>query len=285
MLSISLHFGAGEGAVRYLLCSLAMLLVWFTVSTVEAADAALPSASPSPGSWIVTIGADVRAVSQYMGSDDFVVAAVPYFDARRAGSPEAFHSPRDSTGFALYDNGVFAAGPVGALIWPRRQAFNPSLNVAATYEAGAYFDYWAMPWLRTRVEGLQGFGGSTGFTANFAMDAVVPLSTALTWSGGPRTRVVTAAAESPYFSITPAQSIASGLPVFNAGGGWQSVGAGTQLKYRFNPAWASYGFVEYDKLVGSTASSPIVTEAGGSVNQWTMGVGLTYSFALSGLPF
>jgi hypothetical protein len=28
-----------------------------------------------------------------------------------------------------------------------------------------------------------------------------------------------------------------------------------------------------------------VTVAGGSVNQWTLGVGLTYSFAMSGLPF
>ena len=37
--------------------------------------------------------------------------------------------------------------------------------------------------------------------------------------------------------------------MFNAGGGWQTIGAGTQLKYRVSPAWASYGFVEYDKLV------------------------------------
>jgi outer membrane protein len=271
--------------VRYWLCSLANLLVWVTVSAAEAADEPLPSTSPPSGSWIVTVGADIRAVSQYMGSDDFAVVPVPYFDMRRAGSPEGFHSPRDAPSLAVYDNGVFAAGPAASLIFPRHQAFNPTLNVAATYQAGAYFDYWALPWLRTRVEGLQGFGGSTGFTANFAVDAVVALSTAVTLSGGPRTRVVTTAAESSYFSITPAQSIASGLPVFNAGGGWQSIGAGTQLKYRFSPAWASYGFVEYDKLVGATASSPIVTEAGGSVNQWTMGVGLTYSFALSGLPF
>jgi hypothetical protein len=29
----------------------------------------------------------------------------------------------------------------------------------------------------------------------------------------------------------------------------------------------TYAFVEYDKLVGITASSPIVTEPGGSSNQ------------------
>jgi outer membrane protein len=140
-------------------------------------------------------------------------------------------------------------------------------------------------WLRTRVEGLQGFGGANGLTANFAVDAVVPLSPALSLSGGARARVVTSGAERPYFSITAAQSITSGLPVFNAGGGWQAVGAGTLLKYRFNPTWATYGLVEYDKLIGATASSPIVTGPGGSSNQWTFGVGLTYSFAMTGLPF
>jgi MipA family protein len=271
--------------MRYRLCALAILLVRVTVSPAQAADLNLPSASSGPGNWIVTVGADVRAVSQYMGSDDFAVVPLPYFDMRHPGSPEGFHSARDGSGFAVFDNGVFAVGPVGALIWPRRQGFSPSLDVGFAYQVGGFVDYWWVPWLRTRVEGLQGFGAANGVTANFAVDAVVPLSSALTWSGGPRARLVTSGAESPYFSITPAQSMASGLSVFTAGGGWQTVGAGTQLKYRFNPAWASYGFVEYDKLVSASASSPIVTEAGGSVNQWSLGVGLTYSFAMSGLPF
>ena len=51
------------------------------------------------------------------------------------------------------------------------------------------------------------------------------------------------------------------------------------------PTWATYSFVEYDRLVGSTAASPIVTAAGGNTNQWTIGIGLTYSFAMGGLPF
>jgi MipA family protein len=186
-------------------------------------------------------------------------------------------------------SGVFAFGPVGSLIWQRKQTDSSALNglgnVGYTYQLGGFIDYWAVRWLRTRVEGLQGFGGAKGVTANFAVDAVVPLSPALTLSGGARARVVSSGAESPYFRITQVQSITSGLPVFNAGGGWQAVGAGTLLKYRFNPTWATYGLAEYDKLVGATASSPIVAGPGGSSNQWTFGVGLTYSFAITGLPF
>jgi outer membrane protein len=275
--------------MRLQLCSLVMLLVAAVASSVKAADIPVPPTSPAPSDWIITLGADARAVPRYMGSNAWGVVPVPYFDRRRPGSPEAFHGARDGTGVALFDNGVFAFGPVGSLIWPRRQSNSSALtglgNVGFTYQIGGFFDYWAVSWLRTRVEALQGFGGADGVTANFSMDAVIPLSPALTLSGGPRARVVSSGAESPYFSITQAQSIASGLPAYNAGGGWQAVGAGTQLKYHFNPAWATYGIVEYDKLVGATASSPIVTEPGGSANQWTLGIGLTYSFAMKGLPF
>lgn len=242
-----------------------------------------------PSDWIITLGADARGVPRYMGSNQEIAVPAPYFDRHRPGTPESFHSPRDGTGIALYDNGVLVAGPVGSLIFPRRQSASPSLNglgnVGYTLQAGGFVDYWAAGWLRMRVEGLQGFGAASGVTANFSMDAVVPLSPALTLSGGPRARVDTASAESPYFSINQAQSIASGLPVYNATGGWQAVGAGTQVKYRFNPTWATYSFVEYDKLVGSTAASPVVSGSGGNANQWTFGLGLTYSFAMGGLPF
>ncbi len=248
-----------------------------------------PVEQAAPSDWIITLGADARGVPHYMGSNQEIAVPAPYFDRHRPGTPEPFHSPRDGTGIALYDNGVLAAGPVGSLIFPRRQSASPSLtglgDVGFTLQAGAFVDYWAAKWLRMRVEGLQGFGAASGVTANFSMDAVVPLSPALTLSGGPRARVDTAAAESPYFSINQAQSISSGLPAYNATGGWQAVGAGTQVKYRFDTTWATYSFVEYDKLVGSTAGSPIVSGPGGSANQWTFGLGLTYSFAMGGLPF
>jgi outer membrane protein len=281
--------GASDGDMRYRLSWLLALLVGALASSAKAADMARPPASPAASGWIITIGADVRDVPKYMGSDQSTVVGVPYFDFCRPGSPEGFHSPRDGTGIALFDNGVFAVGPVGSLIWERRQSDSASLNglgnVGFTYEAGGFIDYWAVRWLRTRVEVLKAFGGADGVVANFAVDAVIPLSPALTWSGGGRARAVTSGLESPYFSITPAQSVASGLPVYNAGGGWQAVGAGTQLRYRFNPAWATYGLVEYDKLVGATKSSPIVTGPGGSANQLTFGIGLTYAFAMKGLPF
>jgi outer membrane protein len=280
--------------ISYLSCARAAVSAAATallaLSPAKADDLTLkPVDQAASSDWIIVLGGDGRVVPRYMGSNQGVVVPSPYFDRYRPGTPEPFHSARDGTGVALYDNGTVAAGPVGSLIWPRHQSASPSLeglgDVGYTLQLGGYLDYWAIPWLRMRVEGLQGFGAAGGVTANLAMDAVVPVSPALLLSGGPRARVDSTAAETPYFSVNPAQSAASGLAPYNATGGWQAVGLGTQARYRFNPTWATYSFVEYDKLVGSTAASPIVTAPGGSTNQWTIGVGLTYSFALGGLPF
>jgi outer membrane protein len=276
--------------IRYLFCLLAALPVGALAFQAGATDLDFrPVEQGAPSDWIITLGADARAVPRYVGSNQWAMVPVPYFDRHRPGKAESFHAPRDGTGVALFNNGVLAVGPVGSLIWPRRQTASLSLNglgdVGHTLQVGGFVDYWAFEWLRMRIEALQGFGAANGVTANVAADAVLPLSTALTLSGGPRARVDTAAAESPYFSITQAQSIASGLPTYNASGGWQGVGVGTQAKYRFNPTWATYSFIEYDKLIGATAASPIVSGQGGSTNQWTFGIGLTYSFAMSGLPF
>ena len=93
----------------------------------------------------------------------------------------------------------------------------------------------------------------------------------------------TTAAVSPYFSITPAQSAGStvaglpALPVYHASGGVYSYGAGGQIEYFFNPQWATYSFIEYERLVGSAADSPLVTQRG-SPNQVTFGLGARYSF-------
>jgi MipA family protein len=108
----------------------------------------VPAEASAPTGWIITIGADARAVPRYMGSNAWGTVPVPYFNMTRAGSPEAFHAPRDGFGIALFDNGVFAIGPVASLIWRRKQSFSSALNglgdVGFTYQIGGFIDYWAV---------------------------------------------------------------------------------------------------------------------------------------------
>jgi outer membrane protein len=134
---------------------------------------------------------------------------------------------------------------------------------------------WA-PWLRTRAEVRQGWGGHDGIVADLFADAIAPISQQLTLSAGPRITLASTAATAPYFSVTAAQA-ASGLPLYDAKGGVRSVGAGAKARYLWNKQWGTHVFVEYERLTGDAGNSPIVTMRG-SRDQLSFGAGVTYSF-------
>jgi outer membrane protein len=257
----------------------------------------LPAAASAPAAytppvpdWIVTVGIEGRVVPAWAGASISkpAVTGFPLFDVRKEGTPPNFPGPRDSVGIAILDIGQFKLGPAVKLVWERKAssyaALNGLGNVDFTVQAGAFAEYWPMPWMRLRVEARQGIGGETGVTGDLFMDAVVPVGP-WTLSGGPRMTLQSAAAISPYFSITSAQSAAStvaglpALPVYNAGGGLYSYGAGSQVQYAFDPKWTAHALVEFERLTGSAADSPLVTQRG-SPDQFTFGLGATYSFAM-----
>ncbi len=256
-----------------------------------AADLPTPSAAvPAVPDWIVTIGGELRIGPKWAGAPDdkFRLNFDPVFSVRKEGTPPEYFGPRDSFGFSILDIGQFKMGPAVQLVWQRRASSDPALNglgdVGFTAQAGGFAEYWPVQWLRLRSEVRQGFGGETGVTGDLFVDAIVPAGQ-FRFSAGPRLTAQSTAALSPYFGITPAQSAAStvaglpALPVYHAAGGVYSYGAGSQLEYFVNPQWATYGYVEYERLTGSAADSPLVTQRG-SPNQFTFAMGARYSFSM-----
>jgi outer membrane protein len=277
----------------------------FTLGVVSALAPAIaaaadlpPQAAPPPTApaiytaavpdWIVTIGLEGRINPAWTGAPDnkFGWSGMPLFSVRKEGTPPDYFGPRDSFGFSVLDLGPFKFGPAVKIVWEREAssyaALNGLGNVNFALQAGGFGEYWPVPWLRLRAEIRQGFGAETGVSGDAFLDAIVPFGQ-FRWSGGPRVTLQSAAAVGPYFSITPAQSIGSTisglpvLPVYHAEGGLYSYGAGTQLEYFFNPQWSAHAFTEYERLTGSVADSPLVTQRG-SPNQFTFGLGATYSF-------
>jgi len=261
---------------------------------LPAAPAPAPTAPatyvPAVPDWIVTIGAEGRIIPAFPGAADKKLgwSALPLFSIRQAGTPPDFFGPRDSFGINVINLGAFQLGPALQFINQRKASSYAELNGLAdvNYAAqlGLFANFWPVSWLRLRGEIRQGIGGETGVTGDVFLDAVVPAGQ-WTISAGPRVTLQTAAATSPYFSITAAQAAAANalqpnlgtLSAYNAGGGLYSYGAGTQLQYTFNPTWTAHAFVEYQRLTGPAADSPLVTQRG-SPNQLTYGLGATYSF-------
>jgi MipA family protein len=236
---------------------------------------------PSGDDWTVTLGVEGRLEPDFQGADNNLVRPYPLFDVRRAGTPERFHAPRDGAGIGLYEVGTFQAGPVGALRSPRKERDDVALiglgNVDWAVEVGGFVEYWPAPWLRLRGELRQGIGGHHGVVADLFVDGVFAVTPQLTLSAGPRASFASTPATSPYFSINAAQSFATGLPTFDAKGGLHSFGLGGQARYHWTPAWATHVFIEYERLQGDAALSPLVVQRG-DANQVTYGLGATYSF-------
>ena len=84
-----------------------------------------------------------------------------------------------------------------------------------------------------------------------------------------------------YYSITPAGWLASGLPVFNAGGGMKNWKAGLLLNQSVTGdllhGVSVFGFGQYSRLVGDFKRSPIVSQRG-SASQWLGAAGLAYTW-------
>jgi outer membrane protein len=238
----------------------------------------LPSVS---GTWTASVGAGAEYKPDFEGARRSMLSPVPIFSIRRAGSADQFHGPRDSASIALIDFGDLRAGPAAKFVAARKANDFTELNglgdVNAAVEIGGFVEYFPVDWLRARIETRQGFGGHHGVVADFSADVIVPLMQGLTFSAGPRFTWESTAATAPYFGITAIQAMATGLPVFNAQGGAHSVGAGAQLSYRFNPQWEAHSYVEYQRLLGDAANSPLVVLRG-SPNQTTVGIGASYSF-------
>ena len=263
--------------------------------TVSAAAQAQPVATlpappaipfvPSPvGGWTVTVGSGGEAAPSYPGADSQRFSPVPIISVRRAGTPRQFKGMRDNISFAVFDNGTgFRAGPAGKYRRARKASDYSELtglkDVDYAIEVGGFAEFYAIDWLRLRAEVRRGFNGHEGIVADFAADAIVPLSERLTFAFGPRYTVTDNRYASTYFGVTPVEALLSGLPAFNAGSS-SAVGAGAQLRYQLDPQWEVRGWVEYDRLLGSAADSPIVTMRG-NANQLTAGIGVAYSFDIA----
>jgi MipA family protein len=252
-----------------------------SVWTLPVPAVSLPFLPTPAGLWTVTIGVGSNFRPAFDGATRYLLSPIPIISVQRAGSSQQFIGPRDSPGIALFDTGGFRAGPVGTTLSSRKASSDSALNglydVKTTFELGGFVEYFPVDWFRARVEVRRGFGGSSGVFADLFADAIVPVWDRLTWSAGPRLSFANTHATAPFFSIDQTEALASGLPVFNAKGGLHSVGAGMQLRYQITPQWEAHSAIEYQRLTGDAAASPLITQRG-SPNQTSFSIGASYSF-------
>ena len=254
---------------RLLIASAALLPAWSAATAQDSRDIR------------VRVGFGAQLQPEFIGADSMNVAPMFHVNIAHGSNEFRFGAPDDSPGIGLVSNDGFSFGPAGNIRWKRKQSEvgAPVGNVSTTFEAGAFAQYEAKNSFRVRAELLKGVNGHEGLVGSVGADKIWRDGDRYVFSIGPRVLFSDGRYQRAYFGITPAASLASGLPAYRPGSGVYAVAVASGLSYQFNSRWGLFGFARYERLVGDAARSPIVRQLG-SRNQLSGGIGLNYTFTV-----
>jgi outer membrane scaffolding protein for murein synthesis (MipA/OmpV family) len=245
----------------------------------------------------LTIGVGAAYLPSYEGSDDYIVTPAAFAFGKVAGF--GFMTRGTNLSINLIRGG--SKGPISFQLGP---VANLRLDRSARISDP---QVQALGKVKRAIE----LGGYAGIGVNHLLDPYDQLSFRATWrhdvsnvhrSGvwmpaveyqtplSTRTFVVLSAQAEhvgagyarTYFSVTPAGSLRSGLPVYAAHGGWKSYRLGLALGQTLigdlrHPRLSLFVGASYGRELGNFRRSPIVSIAG-SPTQYLATAGLAYSF-------
>ena len=244
----------------------------------------------------LSVGLGAGYGPSYIGSDDYVIfpAALVQgrlkgveIDSRNAGVALDFiPKPEDGVGLKLgvsgrvrfdrtgktHDAVVDRLGKLDTAI-----EFGPMIGVRIPHLLNAYD---ALT-LTTEVN-WDLAGAHKGMVNDTIVNYFTPLSRAIAASVSLNADYGDSKFADYYYSVTPAGSLASGLPVFKASSGFTDVGARLLLGYDLDGNLANGGVAlvvagSYSHLLGDAKRSPLVSLRG-SADQWIGAVGIGYTF-------
>lgn len=230
----------------------------------------------------VRVGAGAQVRPEWPGSDDHEILPLFDIDIARGDNIFRFEAPDDSFGIEVMNQSGFSFGPVANFVPSRKNSDVgvPLGKVKSTFELGAYAQYQLTESLRLRGEVRQGLSGHKGMVGQIGLDQVWRDGDRYVFSVGPRLTFSSAKYQRAYFGVSPAASLATGLPIYDPDGGLLGVGVATGLSYQFNDSIGMFGYARAERLIGDAGKSPVVRELG-SRGQLSAGIGLSYTFHTS----
>lgn len=220
-----------------------------------------------------------QLVPSHPGSDKLSLRPFIDFTRARGDKQFEFEAPDESAGLPLFRGSGFEIGPAIGFEGERDAdaAGAPIHKVGFSVEAGAFVQTWLGDALRVRAEGRKGLTGHRGWTGSVSADYVARDGDDWLFSIGPRVTLSDSKYHRAYFGITPADSAASGLAVYDPKGGVQAVGVAAGYLHQLSRRWGVATYARYDRLTGDAADLPVVRTLG-SRDQFSGGVALSYTF-------
>jgi outer membrane scaffolding protein for murein synthesis (MipA/OmpV family) len=259
----------------------------------QQSSTALPPPEEAGNGFTLALGAGITP--DYVGSDDYRL--IPAGGLRGRVGPVSLTTrstylyadffPRTASGVD------FDFGPIVGFNLNRTTRVHdpvvrrlPKLDTAIEVGgfAGISFHNLTNPYdtLGLRLDVIHDIGGaheSTVFSPN--VEFSTPLSRFTYVSASAGADFVSNRYADYYFGITPADSLASGLPAFNPDGGLEKWKAGLLVNQSITGdltgGLSIFGTANYSHLQGDFKRSPIVSLRG-SASQWLLAAGLAYTF-------
>lgn len=251
---------------------------------------------PAQKAWTLGLGLAPVAGPAWQGSRDTALSIFP--DVRLNYRDAVFFSVPDGLGWNTINRDGWKIGPLAKVRFGRQESTGGSpflitggstalrgmgdVNLAGEFGGFAQKSL-AKGKLRLRAEARQGTGGHDGVIG----DTVVGWSdrkrdASLLWNLSLRATWADSNYSNVYFGVTPAQSLAAGLPAFRTDGGLMSAGVNASLIKplgRFGKNGAITLLTSYDRLGNVVADSTLIRQRGDR-NQVTVGVAYGYRFGL-----
>jgi outer membrane scaffolding protein for murein synthesis (MipA/OmpV family) len=261
-----------------MLCALALLLsTSLRAAAQEDADSAAAAAAsgvPSavgmsqPG-WRSQWGAGVIANPKFVGSDDYDVQPIPYFDFRymdQKGTRYFANVPQGLGGF-FYRSRVAETGRfvnVGAALAPGFNVRDDSIDgldeVDISVEARLYLEAGGRRWVAAAVLAQDVGSGHEGAYIDLSLNRRGRLgSSSGFYAVGPVLRIGDDTYKESFFSVNAEESMASGLPEYDAGAGVERLGLQGLVSLPLGQSkWRVTSLLRASSLIDNAADSPIV---------------------------
>lgn len=224
--------------------------------------------------YVLDLGAGVLVKPRYDGSDSYLFSPMPIIAVGRFYVPGLGQvaDGQKQTGVFFYPSFNF----VGERKPSDDKDLRGTRKINWAFEAGLGAGFQGENF-RVFAEVRQGFNGHKGQVGQIGADLITRPMDRLEWSIGPRVGFASSKYMDTYFSVSAAESAASGLSQFKAGGGFKSVGVETRFSYDLNDKVKLHLQGGYDRLIGDAGKSPLVKK--GDRNQFNIGTGVTYRFS------
>ncbi len=248
-------------------------------AAAQSSDYSTLTSPQSAQNWYLTLGAGLRYQPDFAGSDDYIFRARPIISLGRGLKSTWWAAEDDAISIGVFSGQGWRIGFSADLLWKRNAKVTPALVVVPETkfggELGGFVEFYPASWLRARADLRRGIVTHDALVADIKVDAFQNIGS-WTIGAGPRMRIVGADYVRTYYGAYGAGG-GGLLQRFNAG--VHTIGAIAQATYHWSDQLSTTAYVEYKRLLGDAAKSPVVRPFG-SRDSVTVGISASYAFNL-----